>query len=48
MIKIGEENKKRQPKLRKWAIGEGGLEVEGNDGGQTMKVQKTGGKKGVG
>ena len=48
MIKTGEENNKRQPKLRKWATGEGGPEVEGSDGGQTKKVQRTGGKKGVG
>ena len=48
MIKIGEDKNRRQPKLRRWAIGEGGLERKGKGEGQTRRVQKTGGKKGVG
>ena len=48
MIKAGEDKNRRQPKLRRWAKGEGGLEREGMAEGQMGKVQKKGGKKGVG
>ena len=50
MIKAGEDKSKRQPKLRRWARGEGGLERErvAMVEKQTGKVQKKGGKKEVG
>ena len=50
MIKAGEDKSKRQPKLRRWARGEGGLERERDVmvEKQTGKAQKKGGKKGVG
>ena len=48
MIGAGADKNRRQPKLRKWARGEGGLEREGMAEGQMRKVQRTGGKKGVG
>ena len=48
MIKAGEDKNRRQPTLRRWARGEGGLEKEGTAEGQMGKGQKKGGKKGVG
>ena len=48
MAKVGEDKNRRQPKLRRWARGGGGLEREGMVERQTGKVQKKGGKKGVG
>ena len=39
----------RQPRLRRWGKGEGGLEVEGRqkEQGPTPNAQNTGGKKGI-
>ena len=48
MVKVGEDKNRRQPKLRRWARGEGGLEREGMVERQTGKGQRKGGKKGVG